>query len=217
MQAVSDRIISFFNACDNIEHLALTDEAFLWLIHSSSPRSTADRYNNKISQRALARDQGLHLTIISAGANWAQRKYISNDVTQRSPLLSKITHLRLADIASQPTDSDVDHFTHLSHLAVPFYEWLQHGPRLRTLLNLQSLQMLVVVIVTSLVTEGDRTQMEELVVDIRKIDSRIYLVESVDRGVDIQEQWEEEMRGGESIWDQAIRYTSKYDAFSRYA
>lgn len=212
MEAASDRIISFFNACDNIEHLALTDEASLWLIHASSP-NVVNQFHHTISRRAMARDQDLHLTIISASGDWTHRVYISDDISRRSPLLAKITHIRLADIASYPLHSDVEHFTRLSHLALPFYNLLQHGSRMRSLLTLESLKMLVVVIITGSVHDDDRTQMENLVVDIRKTDSRIYLVESYDRGIEIQEQWEEEMRGGESIWDQAARYTSEYESW----
>jgi hypothetical protein len=211
MEAVSDRIISFFNACDNIQHLALVDEAFLWLIHSSSPTAAADRFNRKIPALALVRDQDLHLTMISARRNWIRREYISN-VTMRSPLLSKITHIVFAEIAAFPVASDLQSFTRLTHLAVPFYKGIEDGLRLPSLLAVPSLQMLVVVIVTSDVEEEDRTCIEDRVADLRKIDRRIYLAESRYRGVGIQEPWEEEVRGGESIWDKAIRYTRKYEA-----
>ena len=30
--------------------------------------------------------------------------------------------------------------------------------------------------------------------------------------MDIQAEWEEEMRGGESIWDKAFRYTTQWEA-----
>ena len=52
--------------------------------------------------------------------------------------------------------------------------------------------------------------MEELVVGIQKIDSRIYLAKSSYCGGQIWEQWEEEMRGAESIWDKAVCHTREY-------
>jgi len=57
MGADSDRIISIFNACDNIQYLALADQAFLWLIHASSPGATVNAFNNKILKSAMARHQ----------------------------------------------------------------------------------------------------------------------------------------------------------------
>jgi len=212
MEAVSDRIISLFNACDNIQHLALADDTFLGLIHASSPVVTVDAFNNIISQSAMARHQDLHLTMISAGRRWALPEYMYNDATMRSPLWSKITHISLADIDTSPTFHEVGIFTRLTHLAVPFYDWFQHGIFLQSLLFVESLKMLVVVIITGDVVEDDRAQIEDRVAEIRKTDGRIYLAESLYRGVGIQKQWEEEMRGGESIWDKAVRYTSEYEA-----
>ncbi|KIM77931.1 hypothetical protein PILCRDRAFT_824920 [Piloderma croceum F 1598] len=212
MEAVSDRIISLFNACDNIQHLALADEAFLWLIHASSPIATVGAFNSTISQSAVARPQDLHLTIISAGRRWTHPEYMYGDVTMRSPLLSKITRIYLADMDVLPTFSEIEIFTRLTHLAVPFYDWFDHGKFLRTLLLVELLEMLVVVIITGDVVKDDRAQIESQVAEIRKTDGRIYLAESLYRGVGIQKQWEEEMRGGKSIWDKAVRYTSEYEA-----
>jgi hypothetical protein len=67
--------------------------------------------------------------------------------------------------------------------------------------------MLVVVIAMDSRDVGDKLVVEEWVVRIRYMDPRIYLLKSLCGGAGVQEQWEEEMRGGESIWDKAIRYT----------
>ena len=68
-------------------------------------------------------------------------------------------------------------FTCLTHLAVPFYNWPQHGTYLPALL-LESLEMLAVVIITPEVVEHDRARIENQVVEIRKTDRRVYLAES---------------------------------------
>ena len=211
MEISSDRIISIFNASDNIKHLALSCDAFQWLIHSSSPGTSDDRFCTRISERALAREQDLHLTMISAGENWSHSAYASDDVTRRSPLFSKITHIRLAKIVSNQTPGHLRHFTRLSHLAVPTCGWPLHtfASYLRDLLELPTLEMLVV-IVTGSFSDGDRTLVEELVAGMRNEDSRIYLAEGFYHEVTIQEQWEVEMRGGECIWDKAVLYTREY-------
>jgi hypothetical protein len=212
MEAASDRIITFFNACDNIEHLALTDDAFLWLIYSSSATALADTFTSRISDHALARARDLHVTMISPRDNWIPLGYSSDHLTSVSPLWSKITHIQLAESIMAPTPQDLGHFTRLSRLAFPFHASYQHGRDLPKLLELQSLKMLVVVIVTDSWAAGDWLLMEELVVGIRYTDSRIYLMEGHCRLSEVQEQWEEEMRDGESIWDKAIRYTGDFEA-----
>jgi len=209
MEIASNRIISIFNECDNLEHLALTDEALLWLIHSS-PILLDNPYNSMVSEAARSRDHDLQLTMIFG--RWTNYEYNTDGVTQESALLSRITHVRLADIAVRPTHRHLVHFTRLSHLAVPFYNLPLHRAFLYKLLDFQSLKMLVVVIVTSCVNDRDRVLMEELVAGIRKIDTRIYLTESSYRGSDIWEEWEDEMRGAESIWDKAVRHTREYEA-----
>jgi len=68
--------------------------------------------------------------------------------------------------------------------------------------------MLVAVIMQDL---DDRAPAKEFLAATRKVDSRLYFVESHCQGVDIQSEWEVEMRGGESIWEKAIRYTRAWD------
>lgn len=212
MASVSDGIISHFDACHNMENLALTDGVFLWLLHASSPTMLADRFNHSLSPRTLARDQELHLTLISAGTQWTHRRYISDDVTKRSPLLSKVTRLRLAASAQPPTNSDVCHFTNLTHLAVPYISgWEGYSESLRGLLDLESLKMLVVDIPKGYPAERGLKLLEDFVASTRKYDSRIYLVESPSRGFDILPQWEYDMRTGNSIWDRAVHYTDAFE------
>jgi hypothetical protein len=209
MEAMSDGVLSVFSACDNIEHLAVTDGAFLWLIHASSPLAMVDLFSGKILQNAFTRDRDLHLTMINPARNWPHPNY-PHDATKRSQLFSKITHIRLANLSLSQThwENDMSLFTRLSHLAIPLYDWLLNGSGLQHLLQLLSLDMLVAVIMQDL---ADRAPAKESLTAIRKVDSRLYFVESHCQGVDIQSEWEVEMRGGESIWERAIRYTRAWD------
>jgi hypothetical protein len=117
IEAPQDCIITFFNACDNIEHLALTDEALFWLIHFSTPALLSSWSSARISDHALTRNRDLHVTMISAGHHWIPLGYIY--FARISSLWSKITHIRLADTrVPYPTPQHLSYFTRLSHLAV---------------------------------------------------------------------------------------------------
>lgn len=208
MEAVSDGVLSVFNTCDNIEHLAVTDGAFLWLMHASSPFAMNSRFSKKISQSACTRDRDLHLTAINPGRNWPHTNYSHNDATKTSPLFSKITHIHFVNLSSSQNHWDMSPFTRLSHLAIPLCDWLLNDSRLQHLLQLQSLSMLVAVITEDL---NNGSVAKRSVATIRKVDSRLHLVESHCHSPDIQSEWEVEMRGGESVWERAIRYTNAWD------
>jgi hypothetical protein len=49
-------------------------------------------------------------------------------------------------------------------------------------------------------------RLEEWVREKRRVDKRVFFVEVP--AMDIQAEWEEEIRGEESIWDRAFRYTT---------
>jgi hypothetical protein len=70
--------------------------------------------------------------------------------------------------------------------------------------------MLVVVIVKDVVQGVDREELEEWVRGVRKTDRRLYVLEG--HSLHFRDEWEEEMRGGESIWERAIRYTAAWEA-----
>ena len=44
-------------------------------------------------------------------------------------------------------------------------------------------------------------------------DKRVFFVEVP--AMDIQAEWEREMRGGKTIWERAIRYTTQWEARQR--
>jgi hypothetical protein len=70
---------------------------------------------------------------------------------------------------------------------------------------MQSLKMLVVAVLVDLITEVDRVEIEKWLREVRQADQRLYMVERHSR--DFRDEWENEMRGGETVWDRAIRYT----------
>ena len=80
-------------------------------------------------------------------------------------------------------------------------------------LKLRSLEMFVVAGVRKPLQHAHWKRLEEWVREKRRVDKRVFFVEVP--AMDIQAEWEEEMRGGESIWDRAFRYTTKWEARER--
>jgi hypothetical protein len=70
--------------------------------------------------------------------------------------------------------------------------------------------MLVVPIIKDVIEEADREELEKWVHKVRQTDRRLYIVEG--HSLHFRDEWEKEMRGGESIWDKAIRYTTEWEA-----
>jgi hypothetical protein len=108
---------------------------------------------------------------------------------------------------------NLDHFSRLTHLCMPY-----HGRRVHMMwptLGFQSLQMFVIAIRILFCDRSSRVSLQSWVQSIRETDTRVYLVD--DWSADIQVEWEREMRGGESVWERAIRYTSKWEAYGRVA
>ena len=82
---------------------------------------------------------------------------------------------------------------------------------LREFLDLGSLEMFVLAMAEDVIKRGHSKRLEKWVRKTRKTDGRVYLVES---GSNFRDKWEHGMRGGESIWDQAVRYTDAWAALA---
>jgi hypothetical protein len=94
---------------------------------------------------------------------------------------------------------------------VPYYNSTHHvAKHLDHFLKLQSLDMFVVAGVRKPLQQAHWKRLQDWVRTKRKRDIRVFFVEIP--AMDIQVEWEEEMRGGESIWDRAFRYTIQWEA-----
>lgn len=118
----------------------------------------------------------------------------------RPPIFNRITHIIINPPILPPpapygTQLDFSAFTRLSHISVPHY--LNPG--------LHHDVMIVVAFDKDVADAADLSGLEEWVHITRKTDDRVYLLE---RFICSSDDWETEMRGGESIWDRAIRYTN---------
>ncbi|KIM77997.1 hypothetical protein PILCRDRAFT_11653 [Piloderma croceum F 1598] len=206
-----NRMSSVFEACENITHLALQKEFFYQLVRSSSPLVGLRHGEKRISPRALARNQDLHITVMDARSiDWVLTEHYQVEVGYRSPIFDKVTHLRLAVIDSYKMLIGLACFSRLSHISVPYYlDGFHKARHLQHILELKSLKMLVIAVATDIIREASWKRLEKWVRKTRETDGRVYLVKP--SSVYIRDEWEAETRGGESIWDRAVRYTDEWD------
>ena len=116
----------------------------------------------------------------------------------------RVTHICL-DIDAYARPCNLERFSRLSHLAVPYVGDGDPYPTggLQPFLKLQSLKMLVVVVIKADLVDAARENWENWAKEMRKMDSRVYFAEH-DAKYTSRDEWEKEMRGGMSIWDRAI-------------
>jgi hypothetical protein len=200
--------IPIYEACDNLTHLVWDYHVlrgYLCITQTSYDGET------RLSDRAFNFTHDLHMTFI-------EKQYsirpISTFPERISTLFRRVTHIRVATLGFGYTITNTSYFSRLSHLSVPFCnrdpEPFETDTDRRRPSDLQplldparkSLKMLVVVIVKNVVQGVDREELEEWVRGVRQTDRRLYVVEG--HSLQFQDEWEEEMRGGESIWERAI-------------
>lgn len=212
MEAVSEHIIDLFDTCNNLKHIALVDDVFLWLIRGIP--TSASRWSNKeISSHAVARNEDLHVTFIKPRYGWEQRPMLSQMEDTHDHLdrfLSAITHIHLAGPPSFSTAfDDLSRFKRLSHFAFPCSSRTRLGTNMTKLLHIDSLKMIVVIVNQATIPQVDINELGSYVVEKRQSDPRIYLVDAVeDSGAGLRDLWDREVRGtAESLWERAVRFT----------
>jgi hypothetical protein len=116
----------------------------------------------------------------------------------------------LKSISFYNVSIDLDQFSRLSHLSVPYCLGGHHKAKdLQHFLDLKPLQMLVITVAKDVIKNGRWKRLEKWVRKTRETDGRVYVVE---RGPIFRDEWELEMRGGDSIWDRALRYTNEWES-----
>jgi hypothetical protein len=206
-----DQILAVFEACENITQLALRARDLDLLLRCSSPGIPLYGFRKRISPRAMARNHDLHLTLF--GAHWSPsnwlRTYYKPDPTRRSPIFDRVTHMRLTCIGFYKSSIILDDFSRLSHLSVPYCLGGGHKAKhLQYFLDLKSLKMLVIAVAEDVIKQGHWKRLQKWVRDIRETDGRVYLVPCSST---LRDEWEKESRGGECIWDRAVRYTNEWE------
>lgn len=129
---------------------------------------------------------------------------------------SDITHIHLAARGAMIYHDRmlrISPFSRLTHFAIPLYfhdlyddlgaRLEQQRVALARLLQNSTLQMLVCIPARA----QDQDLAWEWLREVRRNYSNAYLVEPTGR--DLREEWEDEVRGSESIWERAIKYTQE--------
>jgi hypothetical protein len=213
----TNSVLDVFETCHNIAHMALTMHCFYKLIRAISSLLALEHVKRRLSDPVLDSHRDLHLTMLGATSfNWAFREFWHSSASIMSPLFDRITHIRVETVNSYkiPQRQKLPNFSRLSHLSVPYYNSMQHiAKHLDDFLKLRSLEMFVVAGVKKPLQQAHWRRLEEWVRAKRQRDKRVFFVEIP--AMDIQAEWEKEMRGGESIWDRASRYTTEWEARER--
>lgn len=184
-------MLPIYEDCCNLTHLALSVDLFNWLLHLSTSGLS------EISDRASSRSPDLQVTFLSS---------MLGVIDDHSPIYKRVTHICLT--SASVVERQINSFTRLTHISMPCRRTSRRNEAyLRRFLGLKTLKMLVVVVLDDIVEAEDREDLKEWVRGVRQMDSRVYMVER--HSSRIREDWEKEMRGGDSIWDMAVRFTTE--------
>jgi hypothetical protein len=212
--AITDSVLDVFENCHNLTHMALSIHCFFILIRATTSLPLAP-VEKTVSGPALDCDHDIHLTMLGTTSfRWVFREYWQPNISYRSPLYDRITHIRVETVSSYHTRYELPHFSRLSHLSVPYYSPIQHkAEQLDHFLQQRSLEMFVVAGVRKPFQAAHWTRLEKWVLAKRQEDKRVFFVEIP--AMDIQAEWEREMRGGKTIWERAIHYTTQWETRQR--
>lgn len=194
---------SILRTCGNLEHIAIPAQSYLSLVVATTA------FNPEVQSSPPSQD--FHLTLLNTAKypTWFAGFLVFH--SEKCPLLSHTSHLRLVETGPYHKCMPLHYYPRLSHFAVPYCGAATHDvSELHRFLCQRSLRMLVVEIVPGTVSSVDRARLEDWVRLVRKTDARVFIVERPSD--DLQRDWENEMRGGESIWSRAARHTSALEA-----
>ncbi|KAF9530950.1 hypothetical protein CPB83DRAFT_904934 [Crepidotus variabilis] len=196
---VSNTIVKIFSRCENIVNFALPAENLHWLVHSTSmePLTTwGQRIKNRMDYQVLVLE--------AKRATWSLAHLA--DETQKTPFFDAVTHLRIAAVGSYSTHLELAHFKRLSHIAIPYHRPDIHNlPDLLRIFDFPATIFLVVVLVTDQISSADYQSALDWVLQIRTTNQKVYVLDS--HSENLQEEWEDEVRGGLDIWERAEKYT----------
>ncbi|KAF9489880.1 hypothetical protein BDN71DRAFT_1511742 [Pleurotus eryngii] len=208
------RIWKMMALCCNAEHIAMEQDSFRLLI-GDTPAFRSWLQMPEYQPLIGRRDRPLQMLVVDADTLWNKDILGARKQGHESLPAIDITHICLAAQGSMLYNNrmlNTSHFPRLTHFAIPLY--LCGGTffraRLETqrvaltrLLDNSTLQMLVCILVHS----SDKDLAWEWVRDMRRKYTSAYLVEP--SGCGLQEEWENEVRGGETVWERATKYTQK--------
>lgn len=207
VSAVSNRVLAIFEVCDNVVNLALHAENFLWLVHASTSNPSSDFSTSVLRPRSITRKSDLDVLIISAKKpNWSLINFVPSGNLPSSPVFAKITHLRIGSIGSYSSYLELAHFKRLTHIAVPYHRpGIHHLQQLLRVFDFPATVFLVVVFMTDEITDENYEAGLRWIAHVRSTNPKVYAVPA--QLCNLQQEWEDEVRGGLSIWNRAENFT----------
>lgn len=143
-------------------------------------------------------DHDLDLTLLGGG------KCNYEHLTKARFLMSRVTRLHLVSSAPPLLFHNLPHVTHLAST----WTFAFHDAVELFTAALPALKVLVFVIDTRF-TPSIQKIAKEVIYTIRKKEQWVWFLEA-DRS-ELRAEWEDEARGGESVWDRAIRQTTNWE------
>lgn len=197
VEPASDHIVSIFEQCDNLTHIALHADNLLWLFYTSSILG-----HNHLPHDAITRKQDLDIVIMK-GTSWNLIDYIHLQTAVTTPFFNRITRLRVTTIDNYKRRLHISLYPCLTHFAVPCYLDSHELCAFRRVLEHPLLEVFVVVLYRDISGDKTRKRVQEWVQETRTIEQslKVYVVES--DVTEVQKEWEEEVRGSQSFWDKA--------------
>lgn len=211
----SPREMNLFKACPNVEDIALS---------VNSLRTLLSMYANPYSSPGASAIRSLTLINPSPRTVWL--------VQPLRPLLDNITHLRMVDLQLSPY-LPLEHLPNLTHLALPYMHLrtTNSDGLIRLPDNTSKCTRLKIILLTidhydwlyrpwlhrgryttpgSTSVESPRNKFQMVCATAKAKDNRVHLMLSPIIGMQgehttVHAEWAASARGGESIWDKAVR------------
>ena len=212
MPHIADSLVFIFDSCKNLKNLATDWRSFDHLVEAACGRHPW----RVLSDAALWQKQDLSLLIFTTAhvsstrlsqVKMLESRLASNPDPSKSPIFSRITHLRLMPLISYYHQLHFPLLTCLTHLALPYHDisisqghWLLEGPN-------SKIKMVVIVIFTDILSETQQARAKSGIKKWRKMNNRLYGYSTT--SPDTEKEWLEGTKGGESIWEAAVRYTEQ--------
>ncbi|KAF5309235.1 hypothetical protein D9619_012716 [Psilocybe cf. subviscida] len=202
---VSKKTVDIFTLCENVSHLAVPEDNFYWLIHSSSQGNP----DSGVTSAIIASKPDIELFILNTRKPiWHVRQLVPVPPELPSPLFGKIRRLWIGKTGGYDSGGlHFPHFTRLTHIAVPYHNpSIQRLPSILHLLEHPSIVCLVLILLTDLLEEEAYDDGLRWVVETRKLQPKLLALPF--RHESLRTHWEEGLCPGQSVWEKAVIFTN---------
>jgi hypothetical protein len=205
--SIAYELVPFLEHTPNVQHIAFDN--LLLLV------SAVNQYAKfHLTREFLDQKHALHITLFKDPGLFGVSLYLRTPGTDK--FLQRMTHLCLTDMRSE-SPSGLFSFTGLTHLAVPFDP---AQASFRYILNvtdqISSVQCVVFIVDPNVLTTEVIQNAMKLLLETRKENPKVFLLNAEihtesqlgEGGEVLRDIWETEVRGGETLWERARKYTT---------